>query len=188
MCKVLAWFDLVFLTFLENSNHGRENYWKYGVQIPAPRGQIFFVLFSFLFQILHTKLGGSQKLVIFDFNHFLISCLEIKWNMLLKKAEKMGKIGGIHDIQRMWINFNAKKAKNLGKIGGSNGSIKFAFFGIFWPCTPLVGIFYVANYTFLWPPTHPKFKRNLWKAPFFTAVYIWERFIITWIFFHLKSP
>ena len=37
---------------------------------------------------------------------------------------------------------------------------------IFWhflPRTSLVCTFYVLNYTFLWPPTHPKCKRNLWK-------------------------
>ena len=44
--------------------------------------------------------------------------------------------------------------------------ITFAFFGIFWPRTPLVCTFYVVNYTFFWPPTHPKCKRNLWKAPY----------------------
>ena len=38
-----------------------------GVQIPALEGQNCFVIFSFHFQILHTKMG------IFDFNHFLIS-------------------------------------------------------------------------------------------------------------------
>ena len=36
---------------------------------PAQEGQNCFVLFSFHFQILHTKLGT------FDFNHLLISCL-----------------------------------------------------------------------------------------------------------------
>ena len=43
--------------------------------------------------------------------------------------------------------------------------ITFAFFGIFWPRTPLVCTFFVINYTFFWPPTHPKCKRNLWKFP-----------------------
>ena len=43
--------------------------------------------------------------------------------------------------------------------------ITFAFFGIFWPRTPLVCTFFVVNYTFFWPPTHPRCKRNLWKAP-----------------------
>ena len=46
--------------------------------------------------------------------------------------------------------------------------IMFAFFGISWPRTPLVCTFYVANYMFFWPPTHPKCKRNLWKAPNFS--------------------
>ena len=54
-------FDLMSLIFGENSNHGQENYWKSGVQIPAPEGQNNFVLFSFHFQINYTKLG------IFDF-------------------------------------------------------------------------------------------------------------------------
>ena len=39
------------------------------MKIPASEGQKFFVLFSFHFQILHTKVD------IFYFNHFLISCL-----------------------------------------------------------------------------------------------------------------
>ena len=43
--------------------------------------------------------------------------------------------------------------------------ITFTFFGIFWPCTPLVCTFYVVNYTFFWPLTHLKCKRNLWKTP-----------------------
>ena len=33
--------------------------------------------------------------------------------------------------------------------------ITFAFFVIFWPRTSLVCTFYVVNYTFFWPPTHP---------------------------------
>ena len=61
----MFWFDLIFLTFHENSNHGRENYWKFGVQIHALGGQ---KKVSFCFQILPTKLG------IFELNHFLISC------------------------------------------------------------------------------------------------------------------
>ena len=36
-------FDLVTLTFHENSNCGRENYWKSGVRTPAPEGQLFFL-------------------------------------------------------------------------------------------------------------------------------------------------
>ena len=48
--RSLFWFDLVTLTCHENSNHGRENYWKSGVWIPAPEGQNFFVLFLFIFK------------------------------------------------------------------------------------------------------------------------------------------
>ena len=44
--------------------------------------------------------------------------------------------------------------------------ITFEFFWIFWPRTPLVCTFYVANYTIFWPPTYPKCKRNFWKAPY----------------------
>ena len=44
---------------------------KSGIRIPAPEGQKYFFPFSFHFQILHTKL------VIFDFNHFLLSCFVI---------------------------------------------------------------------------------------------------------------
>ena len=64
--RSLFWFDLGLLAFHENSNHGRENYWKSGVQIPAPEGPKNFVLFSFFFQFLHIKLG------IFEFNHYLV--------------------------------------------------------------------------------------------------------------------
>ena len=38
--------DLISLTSHENSNHGRENYLRSGIQIPTPEGQNFFV-FSF---------------------------------------------------------------------------------------------------------------------------------------------
>jgi hypothetical protein len=53
-----ACFDLISGSSLhiKNSNHGQENYWKSGVQIPAPEGQKNFVLFSFHLQILHKKL------------------------------------------------------------------------------------------------------------------------------------
>ena len=43
-------FDLVTFTFHENSNPGRENYWKFGVPIPALEGQKSFVLFQFIFK------------------------------------------------------------------------------------------------------------------------------------------
>ena len=66
--RSLFWFNLISLTFHKNSNHERENYWKSGAQIPAPEGQKMFALFSFHFQILHTKIH------IFLFNRFLISC------------------------------------------------------------------------------------------------------------------
>ena len=56
---------------MQNSNCGQENYWKPGVWLPGLEGQKMFVLISFHFQILHTKLG------IFDFNHFLRSCFVI---------------------------------------------------------------------------------------------------------------
>ena len=62
-------FDLVTLTFHENSNRGQENYWKF--ESPLRKVKRFLPFFSFHFQILHTKLG------IFDFNHFLISCFVI---------------------------------------------------------------------------------------------------------------
>ena len=58
--------------------------------------------------------------------------------------------------------------------------ITMAFFGIFWPCTSLFCTLYVANYTFFWPPTHPKCRRNLWKAPIGKSVLfstIWNRTI-----------
>ena len=47
---VLFWFDLVTLTFHENSNHGQENYWKSGVRIPAVEGQTFLSFFLFIFK------------------------------------------------------------------------------------------------------------------------------------------
>ena len=45
--RSLFWYDLGLLTFHENSNHGRENYWKSGVQIPEAEGQFFLSFFSF---------------------------------------------------------------------------------------------------------------------------------------------
>ena len=64
-CKVLSLLEACFDFILhENSNHVRKNYWKSGVQIPAPT---FFVLFSFHLQILH------KKLHIFVLNHFRIT-------------------------------------------------------------------------------------------------------------------
>ena len=57
-------FDFVTLTFPENSNHGRENYWNSGVQIPAPEGQFFFVLFLFIFKFF-TQNWVSLILTIF---------------------------------------------------------------------------------------------------------------------------
>ena len=62
-------------------------------------------------------------------------------------------------------NFAIKEKMNLlCRIGGLS-QITFAFFGIFWPRTPLVCTFYVVIHTFFWPLTHPKCKRNFWKAP-----------------------
>ena len=53
--RSLFWFDLGLPTFHENSNHGRENYWKSGVQIPAPEGQIFLFFFLFIFKFFTQK-------------------------------------------------------------------------------------------------------------------------------------
>ena len=52
---------------------------KLWVKIPALEGQTNFVLFSFHFQSLHTKLG------IFDFNHFLISHFVLNLNQAIEK-------------------------------------------------------------------------------------------------------
>ena len=52
----------------------RENYWKSGVWIPAPVGQIFFRPFSVHFQILHKKLHKDwrlKKLTTFAFGQFM---------------------------------------------------------------------------------------------------------------------
>ena len=65
--RSLFWFDPGLLTSHENSNHGWENYWKSGVQIPVPEGSNIFVLFSFLFQILHKKNCISLFLTIFEY-------------------------------------------------------------------------------------------------------------------------
>ena len=63
--------------------------------------------------------------------------------------------------------------------------ITFAFFGIFWPRTPLVCTFYVVNYAFFWPPTHPKCKRNLWKAP--NVIFVISKLIASvWRVFFIK--
>ena len=68
----LSWFDLVTLTFHENSNHGWKNSWKSGVRIPAQKDQILFVLCLFLFKF-------SVKNV-FDFNQpFLNIFLQIRY-------------------------------------------------------------------------------------------------------------
>ena len=65
--------------------------------------------------------------------------------------------------------------------------IKFAFFGIFWPCTSLVCTFYVVNYTFFWPPTHPKCKRNLWKLPYTDPITEMELTHTVWLCMLLSS-
>ena len=59
--RSLFWFDLITLTFHENSNHGRENYWKSGVQIPAPESQNFLCPFSVHFEILHKNYIIAKK-------------------------------------------------------------------------------------------------------------------------------
>ena len=67
-----ACFDLISGSFLhissashENSNHRRENYWKSGVQIPAPEGQnLSFILFIFKFSI---KICISLFFTIFEY-------------------------------------------------------------------------------------------------------------------------
>ena len=69
-------FDLVTLTFHENSNHGQDNDWKSGVQIPNLEGQKNFVLSSFHFQFVYTKLstvklGNKEQLDKEQMNHFL---------------------------------------------------------------------------------------------------------------------
>ena len=56
------------------------------------------------------------------------------------------------------------KTRDFSPLRGLS-QFTFAYFGIFWPRTSLVCTFYVANYMFFWSPTHPKCKRNLWKAP-----------------------
>ena len=61
--------------------------------------------------------------------------------------------------------------------------ITFAFFGIFWPRTPLVCTFYVVNYKFFWPTTQPKCKRNLWKTSNDTEIESW--FLITKPLIHI---
>ena len=67
------------------------------------------------------------------------------------------------NLKELWKNLQKNWQKTA--IRGLS-QITFAFFGIFWPRTPLVCTFYVVNYTFFWPPTHPKCKRNLWKFPY----------------------
>ena len=71
-CRQYTWFWNCLKIKSRNSNFsnlGRENYWKFGVRIPAPEGQKNFVLFSFHFQILLTKLD------VFNFKLFYLDLL-----------------------------------------------------------------------------------------------------------------
>ena len=94
------WFDLKLFTFNENSNHGRENHWKSGVWIPAPEGpknfEFFFVLCSFHFQIIHTKLVTEDGTTFFkilcqfpDFPSFLICAKATALARILNLAHKV---------------------------------------------------------------------------------------------------
>ena len=55
----------------------------------------------------------------------------------------------------IWLLFQSFVKRCENNLRGLS-QITFAFFGIFWPRTSLVCTFYVVNYTFFWPPTHPK--------------------------------
>ena len=115
--RSLFWLDLGLLTFLENSNDGRENYWKSGVQIPALEDNSFFLIPSFHFQNLHTIVD------IFYFNHFLISCLINKisnktcwkslfllyWYLICKT--RCSKIAKNKDMQFFMENLKMKRKK-----------------------------------------------------------------------------
>ena len=56
-------FDLITLTFHENSNRGRENYWKSGVRIPIKK-ENFLSFFLFIFKFF-TQNWVSLILTIF---------------------------------------------------------------------------------------------------------------------------
>ena len=48
----------------ENSNHGRENYWKFGVQIPTQEGQIFLSFFILIF-----KFSIKNCITVFEYSY-----------------------------------------------------------------------------------------------------------------------
>ena len=74
-------------------------------------------------------------------------------------------------------NFGSYFASLWNLIRGLS-QITFAFFGIFWPRTSLVCTFYVANYTFFWPPTHPS-ANVICERPLSTTVNLVALKIIT---------
>ena len=69
---LLPIFDLVTLTFHENSNCGQEIYWKYGVWTPTLEGQTIFCLISFFFSF-----SNSHTIKTGYLYQFLISCFVI---------------------------------------------------------------------------------------------------------------
>ena len=68
-------FDLISLTSHENSNHGRENYWKSGFQIPAPEEQDFLSFFLFIFKFF-IKNFISLFLTIYE---YLVLQIRYQW-------------------------------------------------------------------------------------------------------------
>ena len=89
------------------------------------------------------------------------SCGYCGYNICLVKWHTCSKCGSSSWPNHKWTmcqRFFHSQVRDLSQI-------TFAFFGNFWPCTSLVCTFYEVNYTFSWPPTHPKCKRNFWKVP-----------------------
>ena len=134
-------FDLATLTFNENSNHWWENHWKSGVPIPAPEGpknfEIFFVLCSFHFQIIHTKLVTEDGTTFFkilcqfpDFPSFLICAKATALARILNLAHKVyyfqvpiKRVGP--NKQVVW----RQKAVDLKRVGLLSYNLRFpAFF------------------------------------------------------------
>ena len=111
-----ACFDLISLTFHENSNHGRENYWKSGVQMPAPEGQIFFVHFSCHIFKFFTQNCVSLILAPFWYLIYLIrnqikhvENLCLYWYMICKR--RYSKMVTNKDIQFFMENLKMKRKK-----------------------------------------------------------------------------
>ena len=122
-------FDLVTLTFHKNLNCGRGNYWKSGVRIFAPEGQICLSFFIFIFKFF-TQNWVSLILIIF-WNLVLLIRNQIKhvenvcfyWYLTCKMI--YSKMVNNKDMQFFMENLemNRKRTKLTFWIGYSNPQI-----------------------------------------------------------------